>query len=124
LTSHDCLFYPRAQGSGVWSFERKTARKNSAAPLTLTVNGPFSANNSEALRDAALDDLGIALLPDFSAQSGVQSRKLVVVLPEWRPVGAFAEQVYVVRPQTAHVPRAVRLFIAYLRETFAGGFPL
>jgi DNA-binding transcriptional LysR family regulator len=124
LTSHDCLFYPRALGSGVWSFERKTARKSRSGPLTLTVNGPFSANNSEALRDAALSDLGIALLPDFSAQSGVQSRKLVVVLPEWRPVGAFADQIYVVRPQTAHVPRAVRLFIAYLRETFAGGFPL
>jgi DNA-binding transcriptional LysR family regulator len=68
LTSHDCLFYPRALGSGVWSFERKTARKSRSGPLTLTVNGPFSANNSEALRDAALSDLGIALLPDFSAR--------------------------------------------------------
>jgi DNA-binding transcriptional LysR family regulator len=91
--------------------------------MTVTVNGPFSANNSEALRDAALDDLGIALLPDFTAQAAIHSGKLVVLLPDWRPVGAFAEQLYVVRPYTPHVPRAVALFVAYLRETFAGGFP-
>ncbi len=124
LAVHDCLFYPRAQTSGVWSFVRKGARKTAAGPHTLAVNGPFSANNSEVLRDAALDDLGIALLPDFSAQAAVQAGKLVVLLPDWRCVGTFADQLYVVRPYAPHVPRAVALFIGYLRETFAGGFPL
>jgi hypothetical protein len=45
-------------------------------------------------------------------------------LPEWRPVGGFADHLYVVRPYTPHVPRAVALFIGYLREAFASGFPL
>ena len=62
--------------------------------------------------------------PDFTAQAAVQAGKLVVLLPEWRPVGAFADQLFVVRPYAPHVPRAVALFIGYLRETFAGGFPL
>lgn len=122
LSSHDCLFYPRALGPGIWSFERKTTRKPATGPVTVTVNGPLSANNSEALRDAALDDLGIALLPDFTAQTAIRSGKLQVLLPDWRPVGAFAEQLYVVRPYTPHVPRAVALFVTYLRETFADGF--
>jgi DNA-binding transcriptional LysR family regulator len=122
LSSHDCLFYPRALGPGIWSFERKTTRKPGTGPVTVTVNGPLSANNSEALRDAALDDLGIALLPDFTAQTATRSGKLQVLLPDWRPVGAFAEQLYVVRPYTPHVPRAVALFVTYLRETFADGF--
>ncbi|MGO4327478.1 LysR family transcriptional regulator [Cupriavidus sp. 2TAF22] len=124
LSSHDCLFYPRALGAGIWSFERKAARKPSPGPVTVTVNGPFSANNSEALRDAALDDMGIALLPDFTAQAAIRAGKLVVILPDWRPVGAFADQLYVVRPYTPHVPRAVALFVTYLRETFADGFPV
>jgi DNA-binding transcriptional LysR family regulator len=123
LSAHDCLFYPRALGSGIWSFERRAARRTQSAPLMITVNGPFSANNSEALRDAALDDLGIALLPDFTAQTAIQSGKLVALLPDWRPIGAFAEQLYVVRPYTPHVPRAVELFVTYLRDTFAEGFP-
>ncbi len=124
LSSHDCLFYPRALGPESGHSRRKSGRKASAGPLAVTVTGPFSANNSEALRDAALDDMGIALLPDFTAQAAVRAGKLVVLLREWRPVGAFAEQLYVVRPYTPHVPRAVGLFIAYLREAFAEGFPL
>jgi DNA-binding transcriptional LysR family regulator len=124
LASHDCLSYPRVSGAGIWTFERTSVRKPQAGPVSVPVSGPFAANNSEALRDAALDDLGIALLPDFTAQNAVHSGKLEVVLPDWRPVGTFAEQLYVVRPYTPHVPRAVALFIDYLRETFADGFPL
>jgi DNA-binding transcriptional LysR family regulator len=122
LSSHDCLFYPRALGSGIWSFEMKTFRRPNTGPVTVTVNGPLCANNSEALRDAALDDMGIALLPDFTAQTAIHAGKLLTLLPEWRPVGAFAEQLFIVRPYTPHVPRAVALFVAYLRETFAAGF--
>jgi DNA-binding transcriptional LysR family regulator len=130
LASHDCLFYPRASASGVWTFERRAVRKAQGGsvplnvPLSVSVNGAFSANNSEALRDAALDDLGIALVPDFTAQGAVQAGKLEIVMPDWRPLGAFAEQLYVVRPYAPNVPRAVAVFVAYLREAFAGGFPL
>jgi DNA-binding transcriptional LysR family regulator len=124
LASHDCLFYPRSGGEVIWSFERKTARKRDAKPVILPVNGPFSANNSETLRDAALEGLGIALVPDFTAQAAVQAGKLVVVLPDWRVTGAFAESLYILRPYASHVPRAVGLFVNYLREQFAEGFVL
>ncbi|MEM5382948.1 LysR family transcriptional regulator [Paraburkholderia phymatum] len=124
LAAHDCLFYPRSTGEPMWSFERKSARKKAAQLVTLPVNGQFSANNSEALRDAAIEGLGIALVPDFTAQAAVQAGKLVVVLPDWRVTGAFAEQLYILRPYASHVPRAVGLFVGYLRERFADGFPV
>jgi len=93
-----------------------------AGQSSVPVTGSLSANNSEALRDAALTGLGIALLPDFSAQASLQAGKLVQVLPQWKPVGAFAEQLYAIRPYSPHVPRAVTVFVAYLREAFSGGF--
>ncbi|MFM0502943.1 LysR family transcriptional regulator [Paraburkholderia caffeinilytica] len=123
LAQHACLFYPRTLGSGVWSFE-KIGRRAELSRVSVTVNGPVSANNSEVLRDAALEHLGIALLPDFSAQAALQSGKLKVLLPNWRPVGTFASRLHVVRPYGAHVPRAVTLFADFLRKTFGGGFPL
>jgi DNA-binding transcriptional LysR family regulator len=123
LAAHDCLYYPRTPGPGVWSFE-KPGRRAENARVSVSVNGPVSANNSEALRDAALEHLGIALLPDFSAQSALQARKLVVLLPNWRPVGAYASQLHIVRPYGAHVPRAVTRFTEFLRQSFEGGFPL
>lgn len=122
LSSHDCLFYPRPQEAPAWTFERTRGRQPTPERLTVPIAGPLAANNSEALRDAALDDLGIALLPDFSAQAALRSGQLVRLLPDWQPTGAFAEQLYVVRPYASHVPRAVASFVAYLRTTFAAGF--
>jgi DNA-binding transcriptional LysR family regulator len=66
--------------------------------------------------------LGIALLPDFSAQASLRAGKLVQVLPQWKPVGAFADQLYAIRPYSPHVPRAVTAFVTYLRQTLAAGF--
>ena len=80
------------------------------------------ANNSEALRDAALAGLGIALLPDFSAQAGLQAGQLVRVLPDWTPVDSFAPQLRAIRPYSAHVPRAVSALVAFLRDRLAPGF--
>jgi DNA-binding transcriptional LysR family regulator len=108
------------------TFERappqKPAQKPSAPRITVPVSGPLVANNSEALRDAALTGLGIALVPDFSAQSALQSGKLVEVLPQWRSVGAFGERLYAIRPYATHVPQAVTAFVAWLREALGAGF--
>jgi len=119
LLQHSCLHYPRTQGAPAWTFESLVAL---ADRITIPVSGALSANNSEALREAALTHLGIALLPDFSAQAALLSGQLVQVLPHWKPVGAFADQLYAIRPYSAHVPRAVTAFVAYLREALAGGF--
>ena len=123
LRRHDCLHYPRPRNSLVWHLEprRPVGR---VTPVSVAVGGRFAANNSEALRDAALGGLGIALLPDFSAAAALSDGSLISVLPAWRPVGAFAERVLAVRPYTAHVPRAVQALMAYLRDSFAEGFPV
>lgn len=55
----------------------------------------FSTNNSETLRDAVLESLGIALVPDFTALAAVQAGKLVVVLHDWCGTGAIAESRYI-----------------------------
>ncbi|MBS0429055.1 MAG: LysR family transcriptional regulator [Proteobacteria bacterium] len=123
LKAHDCLYYPRAQDTPAWHFRAPDAR-GTAPRITVPVRGPFAANNSEALRDAALGGLGIALLPDFSAQAALQAGKLVEVLPRWASVGAFGEQLFAIRPYAAHVPRAVSVFVAWLREALGAGFPL
>ena len=121
LTAHDCLHYPRAQETPIWTFEPLGGRRG-AERVTVAVTGPFSANNSEALRDAAIAGLGIALLPDFSAQAALKAGKLVEVLPGWKPVGTFAERLFAVRPYASHVPMAMSAFVSFLRQAWASGF--
>jgi DNA-binding transcriptional LysR family regulator len=131
LARHECLHYLRPGETPTWSFEPETApagtgrgaaRAAADRRISVPVRGVFAANNSEALREAALAGLGIALLPDFSAQDAVRAGKLQVVLPQWRPVGAFGAQLYAIRPYSPVVPRAVQLFVAYWRQALAEGF--
>ena len=91
---------PRSRDSPAWAFEYLpvTARDER---VTVSMSGNFAANNSEA---------------------ALAQGKLVRVLPEWQPVGAFAETIYAIRPYTPHVPRAVAALVESLRRGLAGGF--
>jgi DNA-binding transcriptional LysR family regulator len=120
LQTHNCLHYPRAQETPAWTFE--PVDPQGGERMTVPVSGSLAANNSEALREAALMGAGIALMPDFSAQAALRQGKLVRVLPDWKPVGAFAETIYAIRPYAPHVPRAVTALVAHLRGGMAGGF--
>lgn len=116
LRTHDCLHYPRAGQVAGWTLLRGDER------MVVPVAGAFAANNSEALRDAALAGLGIALVPDFSAQAALRAGQLQQVLPDWKVEGQFSETLYAIRPYAPYVPRAVEAFVAYLRQAFAEGF--
>lgn len=127
LAAHDCLHYLRPGDTPTWSFEPDAdagVDVDAGTRLSIGVRGVFAANNSEALREAAIAGLGIALLPDFSAQAAVQAGKLHLVLAKWKPVGAFGEHLYAIRPYSPVVPRAVQAFIGYWRSALEGGFPI
>ena len=64
LAQRPCLHDPRPGARPLWTFEPVDGGER----VTVPVGGPLAANNSEALRDAALQGLGIALVPDFSAR--------------------------------------------------------
>jgi DNA-binding transcriptional LysR family regulator len=121
LQAHNCLHYPRSQDTPAWTFEPRQS-SDGGERITVPVSGNFAANNSEALREAALTGAGIALMPDFSAQSELRKGQLVRVLPGWKPVGAFAETIYAIRPYAPHVPRAVTALVGHLKKGLEGGF--
>jgi DNA-binding transcriptional LysR family regulator len=123
LAAHQCLLYLRDGGSQSWSFVREGARKP-AEQVVVPVNGPLRANNSEVLREAVLGGLGLGLLPDFSAAAHLDPRRMVPVLPRWRPQGFFGERLYAIRPWAPQVPRAVQCLVDHLRECFRSGFEL
>ncbi|MFT0533406.1 LysR family transcriptional regulator [Castellaniella hirudinis] len=121
LKGHSQLHYPRQQGVANWVFQPGRAA-SPAASVTVPIQPCFVANNSEVLRDMACAGLGIAVLPDFSAQQAVREGALVPLLPDWRPVNTFGRTIFALRPYSARAPRNVRVLLDYLLEVFAGGF--
>ncbi len=119
LGSHACLSYLRS-GRTEWQFERPG--RSDPERVTVGVQGPLRASNSEVLRDAAIAGLGIALLPDFSAASALRARKLKPLLPSWRPVGAFGDAIYAMHPWSPTTPKAVQALVQHLRRQLSAGF--
>ena len=113
LAQHNCLYYPRGVETPRWAFVDAAQER-----VQVSVQGSFATNNSESIRDAALQGLGIAMLPDFSAREALARGALRQVLPRWRAVEAFAEKLWIVRPYAAQVPRAVTTFTHWLRARF------
>lgn len=116
LARHNCLYYPRGVESPRWSF----VTDGDSERIQVRIQGCFATNNSESIRDAALQGLGIAMLPDFSARAALSAGSLQQVLPEWQAVEAFATRLWIVRPWAAQVPRAVTTFAHWLRARFDG----
>ena len=119
VAAHACITYLRP-GPTVWKLERGKA--TDPERVSVSVQGPYRANNSELVRDAALAGLGIALLPDFSAAAALRSGKLKEVLPPWRPVGFFGDAVYAIRPWAPRTPKPVQALVAHLRAALKDGF--
>lgn len=77
LIDHECLRFTYTTEPQVWTFSRDKEEKR------VPVTGRLKANSSEVLREAALDGMGIALLPDWLVASDVQSGALTRLFAEF-----------------------------------------
>jgi DNA-binding transcriptional LysR family regulator len=68
-----------------------------------------------ALREAAMANLGVALLPDHSCREDLAAGRLVRLLPEWGGQRGIVHLVFTTR---RGLPPAVRAFIDHLAATF------
>ena len=111
LSGHDCLHYSLLSTREEWGFPEGQAGKD------IEISGSLSANNGEVLKEAAMQGLGITLLPTFIAEDALQDGRLKEILRRYRPQ-PFG--LYAVRPSRQFTPARVRLLVEYLKAQFAG----
>ena len=75
----------------------------------------LSANTFSAIRIAALDGLGIALLPKPVVEGDLDSGTLQEVMPEWQPHG---QHLFLAAAPGPEMPLKVRLLMDFAREWF------
>ena len=110
LARHALIRFSGSRLRMVWSLTRgaDTQRIEPAARL--------NANNSFAVRDAAVDALGIAQLPLLLAQPEVDAGRLEPVLPDWQLPSA---PVHAVFASARYLAPKVRAFVDLAIESFA-----
>ncbi|MEM9009695.1 MAG: LysR family transcriptional regulator [Pseudomonadota bacterium] len=112
LTAHELLHYSNLATGNYWKI-----RTPSGEERHIRARGRLTVNNGEALKLAAAEGLGIALVPTFILRDELQMDHLTEVLP-----GVIQEElgIYAVYPPGRYPQPKLRAFIDYLADTFKG----
>ncbi len=110
LARHACLGYAYAGSGDKWTFE------GPQGPVEVRVRSDSRANNGELLRQLAIHDQGITLLPSFMVEEDLKARRLVALLAKFPPpvLGIFA-----VYPSRKYLSAKVRTLVDFLATRYA-----
>jgi DNA-binding transcriptional LysR family regulator len=111
LAKHACLKVSTYPTHNQWRLQAK--KKTIDVPISPVIR----ADNSEALRQAALAGCGISLMPTFVAGEDLRAGRLVQILLDWEAPGSWAWAVY---PHARFLPLKVRAFVDFLVDEFGG----
>jgi DNA-binding transcriptional LysR family regulator len=112
LSAHQCLVYSLRRDFEYWHL---TDRNGSE--IRTKIHPYLKASTGEFLKDAAVDGLGIILLPSFIAYKEIERGALVQILKEYELPQMDAYAIY---PQTRHLSQRVRAFVDFLVKRFEG----
>lgn len=99
------------------SFSMKIRKDNKTE--TLPLKPVFFTNNFFVLREMALNDSGVTVLPPFVARDHVSAGTLVPVLNGWQTEGG---PVQILMPKQNEVPLRIRRFVDFLGERLMAYF--
>jgi DNA-binding transcriptional LysR family regulator len=115
LAALSCLGYDEHAGGAHWVFDAA----DGSGSERVKGSGPLQVNNSEALRDAVLQGLGAALLPDYLVRDDLAAGRLKRLLPGWTPRPPFGNQAYAVWLPERRLTPKVRACVDFLLERLA-----
>jgi DNA-binding transcriptional LysR family regulator len=110
LKLHRCLHYGYQESGSHWRLHGPDGEQS------VSINCVMLSNNGEVLKDAAVKDQGIALLPTFIAGDALQRGQLISVLKDYEPPHIALCAVY---PRHRHLSAKVRFFVELFTKRFA-----
>jgi DNA-binding transcriptional LysR family regulator len=109
LETHNCLTYTYFNPQDPWRL------RGPDGDISVAASGNLRLNDDEALSEAVLKGLGIALLPTFIIGKDLQAGRLRAILSDYIPLERHIFAVYL---PTRHVSPKLRAFIDFLLVRF------
>lgn len=109
LERHNCLTYTYFNPQDPWRL------RGPDGDISVRASGNLRVNDDDALAEAVLRGLGLALLPTFIIGKELQAGRLESVLSQYIPL---ERHIYAVYLANRHVSAKVRAFIDYLLKRF------
>lgn len=114
LANRPCISYWRERSDQDWLLAR------GAETAKVRINGPLRANNPEAIAEAALMDMGLALLPLYIVQRELDAGQLMRVLPDWQPQTKFGDKIFAIAPIERMRLSRNKCFLNFLKQSLGG----
>ncbi len=108
LIHHNCLAFHYIKPEREWVFEGAEAR-------TIRISGQLTVNNGSALLSAALNGIGIVMLPDYLVAEDLKARKLVRLFPAFDFSRAPLQLIYL--PDKYMTPK-MKSFVDFVTSAF------
>lgn len=109
LRQHRCLHYGYQETGNQWKLTGPMGESSAQIHCVMW------SNNGDALKQAALRDQGIALLPTFVVGDELQTGRLRTLLSDWQPPDIMLSALY---PRHRHLSAKTRLLVEYLVNRF------
>lgn len=98
-------------GFAVWGRDHHWRFRRGDEWVQVPVRGPLTANNGQALLNAAVAGLGVAVQTDALLLPALEAGQLVQLLPDWE---LPTRPIHIVRPPQARPSAKVRTFVDYV----------
>lgn len=108
LGCHQFINYSQQGGGRVWTFRRNDSESS------VSLNGRLSVSALEAVREAVLAGIGIAVAPEWMFFPELKSGQVRTVLTDWRLPPC---ELWAVIPAGRMASRKTRAFITFVQET-------
>ena len=111
LMAHECLRFALPGFRAPWRFQAEDRGEQQVA-----VEGKLLISNALALREAAVQGLGPALLAEWLIAGDIAAGRLIDIFPAWEVTATnFDTAAWAVYPSRAFLPVKVRAMIDFLR---------
>ncbi len=107
LVKHNCLDCSLSHEQGYWHFNGPEGN------IKIPISGTLRINDNDALAQAAIYGLGIAMLPTYAIGMELRAGRLQTVLPEYLSI---ERHIYACYLPSRHLPIKIRAFIDFLSE--------
>jgi DNA-binding transcriptional LysR family regulator len=118
LAGFPCLAFSRGgdvAAPRTWRFRDAAGRVEA-----VEVRAPVAANSSDVVRELVAHGMGVGLLPRFAVESDLAAGRLVLVLPDMVPEGAYGTVAWVLWPPQRHMAPRQRAMVDFLAERLGG----
>ncbi|OCG58919.1 hypothetical protein A9G41_05850 [Gilliamella sp. Nev5-1] len=111
LNQHQCLIYQyvnRNKKDDIWSFTI------SGKLVELPISGSFKSNNTLALATAAIEGVGITMLPEAMLNKAIKQNKLLPILQDYLPP---ARKLYMLYTADLYRLPKLKMFIEFVIDS-------